>query len=376
MTYNGTANLASPTSVLAVNLATTAVDGTILSADSEAITDTSNASAPFLLDQDLDTVERIDPTTWMVDGTWSVPPVGDGGTADPYAISVATETQVYVISYNKNGIDVFDLTKGADGGAPTTTISLASLLQAGDMDGAVEATAAAYVASTKRLYVVLGNLNLNNTLDYMGNYDTICASTTSTVIAIDTTTNALVSLGGTAPGGGITLKGYDPSGAQGLVYDAASSRLLVLEAGCNPAPTADAGAPGAVQQRGVEAVDLTSNTSTILLDASSQGFPGSFVYIDAHDAVVSFGYPVATAYRWDPTTSTLGAALPNAPNVFDYDGAGNLVGASLNYGDGGAPTTTIFSMSIASGTASTLQASPVALGTYAFISSVGVWPRP
>ena len=79
VTYNGTTSLATPTSVLAVNLATKAIDGTLLSADSEAITDTSNASAPFLLNQDLDTVERINPAGWTFDGSWSIPPVGEAG---------------------------------------------------------------------------------------------------------------------------------------------------------------------------------------------------------------------------------------------------------------------------------------------------------
>ena len=372
VTYNGTANVANPTTMLAVNLTTGTIDGKILSADTEAITDTSNASSAFFLEQTLNNMHIVGPTTFASEGTY---PVG----SDPYAVNVVAENQVYVLSYGSNTIDVFDLsTPPVDGGMPSATVDLSSLLQAGDADGEVEVTAAAYVASSKLLYVVLGNLNFSNTLDYMGSYDTLCASTTSTVIALDTTNNnAIHSLGGTALGGGITLQGYDPVGPSGFYYDVAGSRLLILEGGCNPPPTSDGGAPGAVKQRGVEAIDLTTNTSSILLDASSQGFPGSMTYIDSSHAVLSFytSYPTTEAFLWNPMQTTLGTAVTNAPSVFDYDGNGNLVGATLVLGDGGSETTSIVSVSLSSGAVTTLVADPLVLGMGS-IGSVGVWPRP
>ena len=380
VTYNGTANKAAPSTMIAVNLTTKAIDGQIHLADSQAITDTLNpARPPFLLEQSLDVLVGIDPASWTVDGTWSIPapPSDSGATADPYAVSVATESQVYVLSFASNDIAVFNTTTAADGGAPTSVIHLASLLQPGDMDGFVDATAGAYDATSKLLYVVLGNVNnAATTLDYMGNYDTICSTTTSSVIAIDTTTNTIVSLGGTAPGGGIALKLYDPSGPSGFAYDAANARLLVFEAGCNPAPPpGDGGAPGAIKLRGVEAVDLKAKTSTILLDASTQGFPGGLEYIDSTHAVLGFIYPTPGTYLWDPTSATIGAALPNAPSPFAYDGNGNLVGASVVYGDSGTATTNIVSMALATGDVTTLQTNVIDIGM-GYVGSVGVWPHP
>jgi len=370
VTYDTTA----PTTMFAVNLATGNVDGTLTSHDKEAITDTSNASAPFLLNQVEDVIDRLDPSTWTVAASYSVALPADGGTggSDSMAVVVAEPTQAYVIRYNSNVIDVIDPTKTTDAGTPTGSIDLTSLVQTADADGFVEATAGTYVSSSKLLYVVLGNVNLYATDTYMGNTDTICGTTSSTVIAIDTMTNAVKTLGGTGPGGGIALAGYDPTSA---VYDAANGRIFIFEAGCNIAPTTEAGAPGAVKLRGVEAVDLTTNTSKVLVDTSDKGFPGSFVYINAHQAVVGFSYPTYEAYNWDPTQTTLASQLPNAPNLFDYDGNGNLVGATVNYPAVGSATTDILSMSLGDGTATTLVANVIPPGN-GYIGSVGVWPRP
>jgi hypothetical protein len=375
VTYDST----NPSAVVAVNLATKAIDGDLETADPEAVTDTSNALAPFLLNQTLDVVDRIDPTTWTIDGSWSVAVPGDAGGAisDPYAVVVASESHVYVVRYLSNVVDVIDTTTAADGGKPTASIDLSGLVQANDQDGVVEATAAAYVPGSKLLYVVLGNIDRNTVAP--PDYDLLCVQTTSTVVAIDTTSNTLVSLTDAGPGGGIALQGYDPVQG-GTVYDAPNHRLLVFEAGCNPASTSDGGAPGAVQRRGVEEVDLTARTTKILLDASDQGFPGSFVYVSPTQAAISFtsyvSYtPAYSAFAWDPTSTVLGSPLPNAPDVFDHDGAGNLVGASIFYGDGGAATSDILSMSLGTGAATTLQSNVIKVGN-GYIGSVGVWPRP
>lgn len=369
VTYEGT----SPTTMLAVNLATVTVDGTLTSTDSEAITDTSNASAPFLLNQTLDVVDRIDPSTWSVASSYSValPVDGGGGGSDSLAVVVAEPTQAYVLRYLSNVIDVIDPTKAVDAGTPTASIDLTSLLQATDEDGLVEVTAGTYVPATKLLYVVLGNID-RYTVSASDDYELLCGATKSTVVAIDTTTNTVKSLGGTGMGGSIALLGFDPTSA---VYDAANGRLLIFEAGCNPAPTTDAGAPGPVQLRGIESVDLATNTTKVLVDTSNKGFPASFVYINAHQAVVGFQFPTA-AYNWDPTLTTLASNLPNAPDLFDYDGNGNLVGARINSSDAGvALSTDIISMSLGDGTATTLVANAIPIGN-GYLASVGVWPRP
>jgi hypothetical protein len=368
VTYDST----SPTTTFAVDLATGKKVGTITTTDTEAVTDTSNALAPFLLNQTEDVIDKIDPTTWTLGSSWSDPlPIdGGGGGSDSYAVVLASPTAGYVIRYDSNVIDVIDPSQMADAGAVTGSIDLTSLVQANDPYGVVQMQAAVYVGTSQTLYVVLGNTGTYD--DYMSNYDTICAGTTSTVVGIDTTTNTVKSLGGSGPGGSIALAGFDPTGA---FYDAPNSRIFIVEGGCNPPPTADGGAPGPLQQRGIEAVDLTTNTSKILLDASTKGFPGSFAYVNAHQAVVSFGYPVGTAYNWDPTSTSLASAYPNAPQSFDYDGNRNLVGATITYDSSGNATTDILSMSLDTGTATVLVPNAITVGN-GYIGSVGVWPRP
>jgi hypothetical protein len=316
----------------------------------------------------------IDPSTWTAASSWSVKAPGDAGmgSSDPYAIVMGGGTSAYVLRNLSNVIDVIDTSATSDAGVVTSSIDLSSLVQSGDADGLVEVTAGFYDPTRQLVYVVLGNINTFATLDYMGNYDTICVGTTSTVVAIDTTTNTLKPLGGTGMGGSIALLGYDPTS---IVYDAANDRVLIVEAGCNPEPATDGGAPGPLRRRGVEAVALAGGTTAVLLDNSTQGFPGSFVYVGPHQAVVGFSYPTYQAFAWDPTTPTLGTQYANAPQVFDYDGSGNLVGVNVNYGADGGVTVDTTSMSLASGMAVKLVSNAAPPGTD-YVGSVGVWPRP
>ncbi len=374
VTYDSTSSKTDPCTMFAVNLDTGAIDGQLSTTDTQAITDTSNAFAPFLLDQGEDKVVQINPTGWTASSTWSVALPGDAGGnySDPYAVSVTADDHAFVIRYDTNLIDVLDVSSQGTG-QPMSSIDLTSLAEPTG-DGVVHAAAEVYVAASHLLYVALQNINLDTEGSYDGTYYTLCAGT-STVIAIDTMTHAVHSLGGTALGGGVTLQGYDP---QIMTYDEAGGRLLLFNAGCSPSPTADGGAPGAAQQAGVEAVDLATNTSTVLLDTSTvTGFPASFAYVKPDVAVLGFQYPSA-AYAWDPTKTTLGALLPNAPDLFDYDGNGNLVGAVIvpSSQDGGASTTSIVSMSLTTKVATTLQSNVISLGGTGYIASVGVWPRP
>ncbi len=368
VTYNG-APTSTTSAMFAVNLTTKAIDGTLNIAGTDSVTDTSNVRAPFLMNDQLDVIDCIDPTTWHIDGSWSVALPGDAGgnLSYPWAVVVASESQVYVVRNGSNVIDVLDTTTAPDGGKPTAQIDLSGLVQP-NTQGAVGAAAAVYVPTSKLLYVVLQNV-----APTFVDGDLLRAPTVATVVAVDTTTNKLTSLGDAGPGGAIALHGYDPI-EEGTVYDAQNHRLLVFEAGCNAAPTTDGGAPGALTGRGVEEVDLTTSTSKILLEANGQGYPSNLVYIDEHDAVLGFSYPTA-AFKWDPTTTTLGDPLPNAPQLFDYDGAGNLVGAVIHYGDGGAAVTDIVSMSLGTGAVATLQSNVVNVNN-GWLASVGVWPRP
>ena len=70
----------------------------------------------------------------------------------------------------------------------------------------------------------------------------------------------------------------------------------------------------------------------MLFNATSQGFPGALIYVDVHDAFVSFG---GATNAWDPTTKTLGTAITNAPDTYAWDGKGLLGPATMTTTDGG-----------------------------------------
>jgi hypothetical protein len=371
----------SSSELVAIDVATGKIDGNLVY-PGFGTTDAHSSLFPFVLEQQNNVVGRLDAhRPWVIDSSWSVllHDGVDGGFlyTDPYAAVIGAGDKTYVLRYNRNQIAVINALQTVDAGPPLSTIDLSSLVQAGG-DGAVEMTAGVYVAASNMLYVVLGNLDQNTFTDG----DLLCTGTTSTVVGIDTTTDKIKSLGGTGPGGAIALKGFNPA-FNGVVYDSATAggRILIFEAGCNlPGATADAG-PGAITKRGVEAVNLSDGSTTVLLDtaaspefASGGGYPDGFVYIDATHAILGFDFTGFEVYNWDPTSTTLGKLIPNAPDAFVSDGAGNLLGTLTTFGDGGSSSTSVVKVDIATGKSTTLNASPFTTPG-GFVGGVDLWPH-
>ncbi|HEY1960278.1 MAG TPA: hypothetical protein VGH28_31930 [Polyangiaceae bacterium] len=285
----------------------------------------------------------------------------DGGeaNANPVDIVETAPTKAYVLRYNRNRIAVIDPSQSADGGAPVSTIDLSALMQANDHDGHVDMTGAVFDASRNRLYVALGNIDIN-LVDPQG-FFLLCAGTQSTLIAVDTTNDTLVNLGGSGPGGGVVLNGYSPQTGTfgGVVLDTAGDRVLVFSTGCNAPGSGDAGA-GPLSGRLVEAVDLKTNQTTTLLDASAQPYPGQLAYLDATHALIQFGFGAfSTTYAWDPTKSTLGAPFATTPDVFDLDGKGHFLGPqSTIASDGGAGPTNVIAVDVGDGGVAQLGQNP------------------
>jgi len=291
--------------------------------------------------------------------------------SDPQAVLVGAGPKAYVLRYNRNLVGILDTSSAVDGGVPIGSVDLSGEVQAAS-DGYVQPVAGVYVAAQQRVYLLLANINRNDVVD--NGFDLLCSQTTPTVVAIDTTTDMLVDLNGSAAGSGWPLVGFSPVfGPAALAYDAQTGtkgRLLVLEAGCYG--TAGDGGVGALTRREIESLDLSTGTATELLDLTTQAFPGGLTYIDAHHAIVQLD----TAYVWDPTTTMLGAAIPNAPDAFVYDGAGNLLGVTSDYGaDGGFEGYAVVSVAVATGAVTTLGSNPFTL-TSGFLGGVALWPAP
>ncbi len=318
----------------------------------------------FVLESGADTVVKLDPVTLTKSGsTWSMAGTDatDGGSsyADPVQIIEASATKAYVLRFNRNRIAVFDPSLPADAGAPTSTIDLSSLVQSADGDHAVDMSGAAFDATRHRLYVVLGNVDLGTVQP--PNYALICVSTKMTMMAIDTTNDTLVDLGGSGPGGSVALNGYNPQMGYygGVTLDVAGDRIFVVSFGCNM--TDGDGGLAPVQQRLVEAFDLKTNTTKTLLDANAQDYPNVFKLIDSTHAVIQFGSfaPYISTFVWDTTQTTLPAALPTGPDVFDYDDAGHILGPQSTFAtDGAAGPINVINVTLADGGSVVLGQNP------------------
>jgi len=375
-----TMNNTTTSEVAAFNLADKKVDGRFLFGGRLGQT-SSLGSDPYVVEQANDLVARMDAKKpWEPLATWSV--VGDdksdGGdpNAQPIAVVVPDCDKGYVLRFNRNKIAVIDTNKVADAGAAESYIDLSSLLQPGDGDGLVDMTSAYYVASKKRIYVLLGNYD--RTTVAPPDYALICKSTKASIVAIDTTTGQLVSLGGTAPGGGIALENYNPVVGTPMAYDAARDRLLVFQGGCNT--DAGGGAAGPMTKRAVEEVDLATGQVKTLVHLDDKGFPGSFVFVDGNRAALSFFFP-NQAFFWDPSQTTLGAEIPGALDYVAHDGKGNIVGGRRSTVDGGA-VVDILSVPFTSADGGVDAATVQTLGQNPFTTNSGflggaeVWPRP
>jgi hypothetical protein len=366
LSYNG----ASRSELVAFGVESGTTDGFFTYPDYIGATSITPA-APWVLEQSTDVVGLLDPAQpWVVQSSWSValddyePDAGYANSySDPLAV-IAAGTKAYVLRYNRNLIAVIDPSQVAEGGAPASTIDLSSWVQPAG-DGYVEMSGGYYDATRQRLYVLLANIDRYDVA--ADGYTQLCSATHPTLVAIDTTTDSLVALED-AGTGGYALPGYGAVfGAAPMVYDPPNDRLLVLETGCKTGET-DAGETdggvGPLVGRGVVSVSLADGSAQTVLDLTSAAYPSGIYYIDAHHTIIQLD----TAYPWDPTTSTLGAPIANAPEAFDVDSQGNLVGVTqTTASDGGPGDWLVVSVNAADGGSTTL-------GTNPFPSDAGVGP--
>lgn len=373
VTINGSGS----SEIVAFNVADRKVDGRLAFADDFGRT-FARSGDPYLLGQTTDLVTRLNPkrpwervSSWNVKGTDEI----DGGSANanPSAIIVPTCGGAgYVLRFNRNKIAIIDTAKIGEGNAPQGSIDLTSLLQPNDRDGVVEMTSAIYVPSKHLIYVLLGNTDLKKVAP--DGFTMLCADTTSSIVAIDTSTGQLASLGGSAPGGGIALEGYNPPLGSPFWYDAAQDRLIVLSAGCNEALVNDAAGP--IQKRRIEEVNLGTGQVKTLVSLDDKDFPAGMVFVDDTHAVVSF---FGQAFFWNPTQSALGPAIAGGLDYAAYDGNGRLVGIRSTF-VGGSTGSEIVSVPLL--TDGGVDAPPVQKlldnpfsKSGGFLNGAEIWPR-
>ena len=333
----------------------------------------STALAPWVLEQGNDLVLRMDPAApWKAMSSWSlatVPPAPDSmGNVDPFAVA-EVGSKAYVLSYASDSIAVLDTSQAYDAGAPTELIPLVP-----DGGANLQGMALAYDASQSKIWVVLGNANSPA-------YPPLCAPEYHpTVVAIDTTSDTLVS------NLTYTLQGYGLAfGTQAVVFDSANDRLLIASEGCNdPADAGDGGVTdGPLDEAYIEQVPLSGSdagSASILLHLSPANSPTAFIWGDSTHAYLQMA--TGTTYAWDSTQGdTLGAAIPNAPDTFVWDGHGLLGPKSMPVGEDGGVSFAVISVDPADGGVTTIAtdpftpapADPFAQEAW---QSIDLWPHP
>jgi hypothetical protein len=336
----------------------------------------SLGTEPYLLGGESDQVIRLDPQApWKPVATWDVH--GDDATdaslanANPVVVVPVGCNKAYVLRFNRDKIAIIDQSQ-PNGGTPSKYIDLASIKDPADPDF-VEMTSALYVPSKKKVFVLLGNADLNRfvtTHDPDGDHTfLLCtAALRPSIIAIDVDTDEVTSLGGTAGGGGLALSDYNPPLGTPLIYDPANDRLVVLQAGCNADP--GDGGVGPVIRRGVEAVSLTTGQATELLSLNGQGFPSTLAFADPQHAALAFYFD---ANFWDPTTKTLGAPIQGGLDLVAVDGRGGFFGTRSTFVDGGPGPTEVATVPIDGGAPTTVFSGPFStVGGY--VAGLEAWP--
>ena len=359
ITYNQTAVDGGKTEVVSFDLQTLAIAGRYEGPG--FIGTTYVDQLPFLLQQEDDLVlllNRSNPTATPL-SFWNVAG-GDGGYSytDPGAV-VVVGTKAYVLRYNRNDVMVLDLGAGgtaASPALPTKKVSLAQFHDPNDSDGIVEPAAAYYDPGSKLLYVVIGNIDEN--------HNTPC-TTTSEIIAIDTTNDTIHPLpGGTGPGGGVALIGSNPPLGVKVIARPADNKLFVLTAGCY--------GNGVLARAEVDSVSLDQFVVTTAVNiVGIGGYAQQFALINETTAAI--GLYAGPTYPWAINGNTLGPPMPGAPEFFAADGKGNLVGTRTVSVDGGSATQVV-RFPIEGDAGATVLGTSVENITPAIVANVDVWP--
>jgi hypothetical protein len=333
----------SSSEVAAIDVATGNLSATVAVADGDAVPVASGGRG-FVLQRTNDIVLALG-SDGAIDKTI---PVGgaDGGTkANPTGVA-AIGTTAYVTLHDASQIAVLDLAQGS----VEKSIDLAQYLAAGDADGSVDVSNPIYDPATGRVYVTLGRIDI--TTAWAPPYELACPSVPALILAFDATSGDAIDLNGAAAGNAVELQLANPID---VALDAEGSRLLVLAAGCFAPSEAGTSRTG----HGVEAFDLKTSTSSLLLVPTDASYFSRILYLGGGEALVnrfdeSFG---EHWHRWNTSDSALGAELSAVPAGPTYDGAGGLLGVAFASHDGGS-SASVVRYDLASETASVIKDDP------------------
>jgi hypothetical protein len=287
------------TQAVNITLAPTAVSVATTYNDSDAIA-VSSAGLGFIMERSNDQVHLLDGGT--ISSTFDLT---DSGT-DTAPIS---GSKAYVALYNQSLISILDL----DAGKLSRRIDLTQFNDASDSDHSAEIAAGVYDSTSKVAYFALQRIDRNTIV--APSYELPCSTTKSLIVGIDTTTDSVVDLNGSAAGTAIELSTVDPSS---LALSPDGKSLITIASGCYVS--------GTLQNQGVEVVNITAASSAVVYAPTDNDYLSQLMLVDATDVVLDKADAnyVDHWYKLNLTTGGLGSELLNVPAAPSFDGTGLL----------------------------------------------------
>ncbi|MET0792062.1 MAG: hypothetical protein ABW061_11125 [Polyangiaceae bacterium] len=272
-------------------------------ADSDVVT-VSSAGVGFALERTNDKLHIIEngKSTATVDLT----EVGSD--------TAAIDNKAYVPFLNKSAIAIVDLGDGK----VSRRIDLSAYDVAADTDKSVDVAGGVYDPTAKVAYFILQRIDRNTIVS--PEFQLACATAAALVIGIDTTTDELVDLNGSATGKAIELKLANPGS---VAINADGSALYVLSAGCYEA--------GKLKSQGVEVVDPSDGSSTVAYAPEGEDYLAQLILTKGSDALLG-SFDSAGATHWNTLDiakgDLVGAELKDVPQAVTYDGT-DLLGVQV-----------------------------------------------
>jgi hypothetical protein len=305
----GVTDYATKTEIVAVNLATNAVLAGYAVDDGNAVPQSSGGLG-FILERTNDRVHLL-ASDGDIAKSIDVSDELDASTNVNRILAVSS-AKAYAGLYRRNYIDVLDLTSGN----VQSRVDLSTYLDAADEDGSIDVFDGAAAAASKRVYFVAQRIDATKIV--APTYQLPCSPTPGLLFGIETDTNTLVDLNGAAPGEAIELQLKSPSYV--AMTDGDDEQLFVVGSGCYQ--------DGVRTQHGIERVDLTSGTSSVLYEPMNTDYHGGLIPT-APDAALLLTGDSNFVYHWHRVsllTGQLGEELVGIPSAPEYEGGNTIVG--------------------------------------------------
>jgi hypothetical protein len=290
-----TADYTTKTELAAITLgASPALQGAVTVADGDAVAKSSGGLG-FLLERTSNKVDLIDAGAIKTTFDLSAAPVGGTPT-----------NKAYVGLYTGGVVAVLDL----DTGKVTSHIDLNEFNDASDSDGSPDIDSAVYDPASKIAYFTLARIDLNTPTS--PTFQLACPSIKALVVGIDTSTDSVVDLNGSAAGKGIELELVN---ATSLSFDAAGKLLVISDAGCY--------ASSVFAKSGVEVIDLSTGTAHVAYASPNGDYLSEVIATGSGQALLhtSDSAYLEHWYQLDLDTGTLGVELTNVPSAVSWDGS-------------------------------------------------------